>query len=312
MHVIFASPRFIVLAVVFSTAATAEVPQQVRTSIDRSIGAKGSYIASEGVYKVILPREEATIVDDDRTLSPNLSLNSWVALASAVHHEAILTGQFLLLDDEANAVLAVLLDAGLEVTGLAPSSVFEGPRLQILDVTGVGTFQNLAGGFRKGLDEIRRIRRTTTRPKSVLPAVPTASAIDAGPLDAVLSMKGVVIGGVYQAALGKRVVLHGEQVGREMGMSTWFSFAGSNDRALAQGEFVETAGDLKKVLIALRVRGINVTSIRNHTLGEEPQVVFVRFWRQGTALELAKALRYVLDVDVGAISPSGNKGRENL
>ena len=127
------------------------------------------------------------------------------------------------------------------------------------------------------------------------------------PLDAVLSMRGVAVGGVYKGAMGKRTLLHGELVGREMGMSTWFSFAGTNDRALAQGEFVETAGDLKKVLIALRAKGINIISIRNHTLSEQPQLVFVRFWRQGTALELAKALRYVLDVDVGAISPSGAK-----
>jgi len=230
-----------------------------------------------------------------------------VAFASAIHHEAILTGQFLLLDDEVNPVLTVALEAGLEVTGLASSSVFEGPRLQVLDVTGVGTFQNLAGAFRKGLDEVRRVRRTTTRPKSVLPAVPTASAIDAGPLDAVLSMKGVVTGGVYRAAIGKRALLHGEQVGREMGMSTWFSFAGTNDRAVAQGEFVQTADDLRKVLTALRARGINIISIRNHTLSEQPQLVFVRFWGQGTALELARALRHVLDIEVGAISPSGQK-----
>src|SRR5882724_10186350 len=129
LHII-ASLWFGALAIVFSTAARAEVPQQVRTSIDRIIGGKGSYIADESVYKVIIPREEATIVTDDRTLSPNLSLNSWVSLTSAIHHEAILTGQFLLLDDEANAVLTVALDAGLEVTGLAASSVFEGPRLQ--------------------------------------------------------------------------------------------------------------------------------------------------------------------------------------
>jgi biotin operon repressor len=120
-------------------------------------------------------------------------------------------------------------------------------------------------------------------------------------------MKGVVTGGVYRTALGKRAILHGEQIGREMGMSTWVSFAGTNDRALAQGEFVETWDDLQKVLKALRTKGINVASIRNHTLGEQPQLVFVRFWRQGTALELARALRYVLDVDFGAISLPANK-----
>ncbi len=291
------------------TGAMGAVPQQARASIDRITGGKGAYVADDGVYKVVFPREEATIVTDDQTLSPSLGLNSWVALTSAVHREAILTGQFLLLDDEINAVLTVALDAGLEVTGLAASSVFEGPRLQTLDVTGIGRFESLAAAFRKGLDEIRRVRRSTNRPstKFVLPAVPTASAIDARPLDAVLSMRGVVIGGVYKAAIGKRGVLHGEQIGREMGMSTWVSFAGTNDRALAQGEFVEAGDDLTKVLKALRAKGINIASIRNHTLGEHPRLVFVRFWGQGTALELAKALRYVLDVEVGAIALPGTK-----
>src|SRR6266699_4892748 len=187
---VIAISSFSILAAVFSTAAIAAVPQQARVSIDHITGGKGAYVADDGAYKVVFPREEATIVTGDRTLSPNLGLNSWVAFTSAIHHEAILTGQFLLLEDEANAVMTVALDAGLEVTGMAAASVFEGPRLQTLDVAGLGTFENLAAAFRKGLDEIHRVRRTTTRSKSALLAVPTASAIDAGPLDTVLSTKG--------------------------------------------------------------------------------------------------------------------------
>jgi hypothetical protein len=120
-------------------------------------------------------------------------------------------------------------------------------------------------------------------------------------------MKGVVNEGVYRAAIGKRATLHGEVIGREMGMSTWVSFAGTNDRAIANGDFIETADDLKKVLKALRTKGINIVSIRNHTFGEQPRFVFVRFWGQGTALELARAVRYVLDVEVGVISAAGAK-----
>jgi len=175
-----------------------------------------------------------------------------------------------------------------------------------IDVTGTGTFQGLASAFRKGLDEIRRVRRTANPrlTKVVIPAVPLESAIDAGPLDAILSMRGVVIGGVYKAAIGSRAILHGEVIGREMGMSTWVSFAGTNDRALASGEFVETPDGLKVLLRALRAKGVNIVSIRNHTLGEHPQFVFVRFWGQDSALELAKKIRYVLDTQVGAMAPN--------
>jgi len=129
-------------------------------------------------------------------------------------------------------------------------------------------------------------------------------AIDGGPLDTILSMRGVVIGGVYRAAIGSRAVLHGELIGREMGMSTWVSFAGTNDHALAHGEFAETPDGLKTLLKALRSKGLNIISIRNHTLGEHPQFVFVRFWGQDSALELAKKIRYVLDTQVGAMAPT--------
>jgi hypothetical protein len=39
-------------------------------------------------------------------------------------------------------------------------------------------------------------------------------------------------------------------------------------------------------------------------LGEHPQCVFVRFWGQDKALELAKKIRYVLDTQVGDIAPN--------
>jgi hypothetical protein len=69
------------------------------------------------------------------------------------------------------------------------------------------------------------------------------------------------------------------------------SVAGTNDHALAQGEFVETADGLKVLLKALRAKGVNIVSIRNHTLGEHPQFVFVRYWGRDSALELAKKIR---------------------
>jgi hypothetical protein len=131
------------------------------------------------------------------------------------------------------------------------------------------------------------------------------SSIDNRPLDTILSMRGVIIGGTYRAAIGKRGTIHGELVGREMGMTTWFSFVGTNDRAIAYGEFVEARNDVQNVLKALASKGMRIDSIRNHTMGEEPQFVFIRFWGQGTALDLAKSLRNVLDVEVGAVPPPG-------
>jgi len=278
--------------------AKPEIPQQERDRIDSITGGKGTYIDDDGVYKVIFPREAATFVRDGQTLSPNLGLNSWVAFKSAVHHEAIATGQILLLQDEVDAVLAKTLDSGLEVTGLASSSVFAGPRLRTLDIVGVGSFQELAAAFRQCLDEIELVRRGI-RTKSTPPEAQLVSSIDPDLLDKILSMKGVVIEGVYRAAIGTRTLLYGELIGREMGISTWVSFAGTNDRAVMQGELVTGPNDLQTVLKALSAKSIQVASIRDHKVAEHPQVAIVHFWGQGSATELAKAIRSVLNVQVG-------------
>lgn len=296
-------------AVLFSATAMAAVSEQTRTSIDRTLGHHGAYIPEEGVYKIQLPREEATVVQDYQTLSPNLGLNSWAAFSSGVHHEAILTGQFLLLEDEVNPVLDAVLDAGFEVTGLAASCFFQGPHLQTIDVTGLGTFRTLASGFRKGLEAIQRVRQTAaiSAKRSELPAIPLEGAITPGPLDEILAMKGTVTAGVYKAGIGTRTLLNGELIGREMGMSTWVSVAGTNDHAVVQGEFIENSNGLRKLVIALRAKAMNIASIRNHTLGEHPQSVFVRFWGEGTAIQLARAVRYALDVQIGAASPTARE-----
>jgi hypothetical protein len=292
----------LLLAVVGVASAMAEVPERARADIDRIIRDKGTYAADEGVYKVVLPREAATIVQDSQTLSPNVGLNSWAAFISGVHHEAVLTGQLLLLEDEVDTVLPAALDAGLQVTGLADSSLFAGPRLEVLDVAGVGTYQGLASSFRKALDAIQRRRISTPRPVEKLPELSLDSSINPEPLNAILSMRGSVSQGVYRAAIGQRALLFGELLGREMGISTWIVFTGTDNNSLAHGEFVTRPDELQKLLKALISRNIRVVSIRNHMVGEHPEFLFVRFWQQGRSVEVARGVRYALDVQVGAIA----------
>jgi hypothetical protein len=289
------------LAVGVATQLMAEVPKQARVLIDQTIGSPGTYIPEEGVYKVVLPETKATVVQDYQTLSPNFGLNSWVAFTPAVHHEALLVGQILLLEDEVNPVMTAALSAGLEITGLADSSTFDGPRLKTLDVTGVGTYQSLASAFRKALDEIRHTRVDVIRRGGSVapPMLSLDSSIDFHPLDAVLSMKGSISEGVYRAAIGRRALSHGETIGREMGITSWISLSGTDERAFAQGEFVATSGELQKLLRAVCSKNMKIVSIRNHMVGEHPQLIFVHFWDQGRAIEIVKAVRYALNVQVG-------------
>jgi len=300
------SCRCAVLVLAPLATLCAELPQEARTAIDRITGGKGVYAADEKTYKVVFPREAAAIVQDWQNLSPNAGLNSWVAMSPGVHHPASMTGQYLLLDDEVADVVSAVVDSGIEVTGLAALTSFDGPRLRKLDVTGRGSVQQLATAFRKGLDAITEARRRywSIEARSRRPEVPLESDIDSRALDAVLSMRGTVVGGAYKASIGMRALLNGEQVGREMGFATSISVTGTNDSAVVAGEFVERQQDLQKVLKAILASGLHIDSIRNHTMGEHPQVVFVQFWSEGKAIELARMIRYVLDVEVGAPSLS--------
>jgi hypothetical protein len=118
----------------------------------------------------------------------------------------------------------------------------------------------------------------------------------------ILSMRGSVSQGVYRAAIGQRALLFDELLGREMGISTWVVFTGTDNNALAHGEFVTRPDELQKLLKALISRNIKVVSILNHMVGEHPEFLFVRFWQQGRSVEVAKGVRYALDVQVGAIA----------
>src|SRR4051812_20662049 len=85
----FLRKPLVLLLLVTATASRskAEVPEEARDAIDRIVGTKGANIPDEGVYRIVLPREGATIVQDYQTLSPNFGMNSWAAFTSAERHE---------------------------------------------------------------------------------------------------------------------------------------------------------------------------------------------------------------------------------
>src|SRR5438105_916042 len=136
----------------------AAVSEQQRSSVDRIFGTRGSYISEEGVYRLTFARDDIKVSVNHVRLLPGLGISGWAAVAAGIHHEGLLAGQFVLLEEEVNPVLTAVLDAGLEVTALGSSLLFEIPRLVTLDVGCTGTLLTLASAYRKGMDEIRRVR----------------------------------------------------------------------------------------------------------------------------------------------------------
>lgn len=290
-----------------STAAIPPVSEQTRAALDRVLGTKGVYVAEESAYKFAFPRNDVSVQVGRQRLSPAQAPRSWATFAPSMHQEAMVSGELILLEDEVNPVMSAALDGGLEVHGLGATLLFEQPRLLTLNVSGEATFQSLAVAFKKVLDQIRRVRAGPAASSGE--AVPLlANSIDPAPLNEVLSMRGVAMDGIYRAAIGRVALVNGTPIGREMGMSTSIVMFGSNDRAFVDVDMIVSPDQLQRALKALRSRDFTITSIRNHTTAEHPSVLFVRIWKQGPALELAKGLRFALDVEVGAAKIPSSQG----
>jgi Domain of Unknown Function (DUF1259) len=292
-----------IAAAVCSTAQMPPISEQARAGLDRTLGAKGTYVSEESAYKFLFPRSDLSLQVGSQRLLPAQSPASWATFGPSKRRQGMVNGELILLDDEVNPVITVALKSGLEVTGLGSTLLFEQPRLLTLNVTGDGEYATLGGAFRKALDEVRRIRDETPQPSASPPSMPVKNAIDPASLNAILSMRGSAPDGIYRAAIGRVALVNGTPIGREMGMSMKISIFGTNERAFADVDMIVNGDELQRVLLALRTRNLNITSIRNHLVGEHPQSIFIRIWGQGTAADLAKGLRYALDVEVGATRP---------
>src|SRR5262249_12412246 len=278
------------------------IPATTQRSIEGIIGLSGSYASGESVFKIRIPRAEMALNLQGQQV-PAGFLESWVAFSPEIRGGGLLIGELQLREDEVNPVASAALDAGLEITGLGNSMLFDQPRLLTLNLSGTGPFDKLASGVRKCLDAIAGVRSAKASAPS-RPQFPKTSAINGGPIDAILSMKGSVTNGVYRASIGQITVLNNTPIGKEMGVSTSVVFSGTNQNAIVQGEIVATGEQFQRVLKALRAKRLELISIRNHIIGEHPQVVFIRFEGSGPATDLARAVRYALDAQVGTVKPA--------
>jgi hypothetical protein len=89
--------------------------------------------------------------------------------------------------------------------------------------------------------------------------------------------------------------MHGHDVGSAMGVNTWAAFAGSDERAVVDGDFAMLGSELQGVLKVLRAAGIHVVAIHNHMVDEDPRIVFLHYWGVGSTASLAKGVRAALD-----------------
>jgi Domain of Unknown Function (DUF1259) len=263
-----------------------------RANIEELTGAKGVFNEKEGVFKVSVPRSDLAVTAAGVKLTPPMGLTSWAAFKKAGKHTVVM-GDIVLLEDQVNLAMSAALDNGLEVTALHNHFFWDNPKVMFMHIGGMGDEATLAAAVGKVFGKAKE----TSGGNGELPRAdidPAKSSLDPKKIDAVIGSSGELNKGVYKIIIGRKTKMHGEAMGNTMGVNTWAAFAGSDDKAVVDGDFAMLESELQGVLKALRAAGINIVAIHQHMSGEQPRILFLHFWGIGRTEDLAKGIKAAL------------------
>jgi hypothetical protein len=265
-------------------------------AIERLTGAKGQFDEKEAVFKVSVPRKDLSVVIAGVKMTPPMGLTSWAAFKRAGRGDMVM-GDLVLVPDQLSPVMSAALDNGLEVTALHNHFVWDSPKIMFMHIGGMGPEQDLAKAVGGVFAKIKETSGMNQRSQAQID--PAHSSLDPAKLDSALGLKGQYKDGVYKFVVGRTTRMHDVEIGNQMGVNTWGTFAGSDQKAVVDGDFAMRETELQNVLKALRKAGINIVAIHQHMIGEEPRIMFLHYWGVAPAGDLAKGLRTALDLTKG-------------
>jgi hypothetical protein len=284
--------RLIVLSLFFAaTVANAAPPSGAQ--IEQLTGAKGKLDEKEGAFKVSVPRADLKVTAGGVHLTPPMGLTTWAAFTKAGDHTMVM-GDLCLTEDQVNPVMSVALDNGLEVTALHNHFFWDSPKIMFMHIGGMGDEAKLAAAVGKVFAKIKETAATKSPPATAA-IDPATTTLDPAKIDSVLGQKGELAGGVYKVTIGRTTKMGGHAVGKTMGVNTWAAFAGSDDRAIVDGDFAMLESELQPVLKSLRAAKIDIVAIHQHMTGETPRVMFLHYWGVGRTVDLARGLKAGLE-----------------
>jgi hypothetical protein len=252
--------------------------------IEQLTGLKGKLDENEGAFKVSYPRGDIAAVAAGVKLTPPLGLTAWAAFSGAGAHTMVM-GDMVLTEDQVNPAISAALENGLEVTALHNHFFWDSPKVMFMHIGGMGDEAKLARAVGKVIAALKQRGEVPTADID-----PAKSTIDPAKLDAAFGKKGDFKDGVYKATWGRTAKMHGKTVGNTMGVNTWAALAGSEDKAVIDGDFAMLESEMQDVLKSLRHDGINIVAIHSHMSGEQPRILFLHYWGVGPAEQLAKAV----------------------
>jgi hypothetical protein len=293
--------RISVLGLVFLAGGPAAAEEHGQTAaaldtagLERLTGVKGKLDAVENVFRVAVPRNDLAVTVAGVRMTAATGFTSWASFTPAGDRVMVM-GDMVLQEDQINPVMSTALENGIEVTALHNHFLWDTPKVMFMHIGGSGDAEKLAAGVGKIFAKIKE----TSGGKGFVPRAAFdagKTSLDPAPIESIVGAPAEKTGEVYKVTIGRTTQMHGQAVGKTMGVNTWAVFAGSDDEALVEGDFAVLESELQAVLKALRDGGVAITSIHNHMDGETPRILFLHYWGAGPVAELAKAVRAARDV----------------
>lgn len=285
---------FTIFAPNMGFAAPSDLNKLNISQIEQLTGAKGELNSQENVFKISVPRNDLHVVAAGVKLVPAMGLTSWVSFKKIDHH-VMAMGDLVLTEDQVNPVMSVALNNGLHVTALHNHFFWESPKVMFMHIDGIGNEKALATAVGKVFSEIKS---TNSNPIKISNTIinPAKTSLNPKIIDAILGVKGTLKNGVYKVVFGRTAKMEGHTIGSTMGVNTWAAFAGSDNKAVVDGDFAMHESELQNVLKALRNAGIYIVAIHHHMNGEQPRFIFLHYFGIGSTKELAAGLRAALNL----------------
>src|SRR5438067_4505211 len=117
--------------------------------IDAVLGRSGEL--NKGVYKVTFGRE---VKMAGHAMGNAMGVNTWAAFAGS-DDQAIVDGDFAMLESELQGVLKALRKAGINIVAIHQHMTGETPRMLFLHYWGIGRTEDLARGLKDALGQTR-------------------------------------------------------------------------------------------------------------------------------------------------------------
>lgn len=255
-------------------------------------------------YHTPFPRWDLSVVSEDVHISPGLALSSHASFAAYSDGCGLLMGDMVVPESGLERFLDDLQSAGIMVTAVHKHLLRQTPAMWWVHACAVSpkaATPSVAAGLKRALDRAGTPPPPRTQPsasKSTSKSTsPAPIDLDTAGIDAAFGARGTVNGDVYTTVFVRReTILEGGRVlPSGLGATTAINFQPvGGGRAAVSGDFSMTADEVQQALAALRRGGLELVSLHNHGLTDEPRLFFTHFWAVDDAVRIARAVHAAL------------------